>query len=242
MSEQPKSVQSEKEHARGLAITALVLGVIAIVGSWVPFFNVFSMVLGVLSIVFGAIGLIIKLSKKDKSLALVIAGIALGILTIVIAVNMNKGASDAISDAVDEISNGSQELQEVANKKYTVGDEITFDGKTIGVTKVARNWSSGSSYIKPDSGKEYVLVEVKYINNTDKDLSYNALDWRIVDSAGDITSYAWVSTDNDLNSGQLLPGGTKTGNIVFEVAKNDTSLATRFNDSWLSSTTITIDL
>ena len=43
----------------GLGITALVLGIVAIVGSWVPILNNFSAFLAVLGAIFGIIGLVV---------------------------------------------------------------------------------------------------------------------------------------------------------------------------------------
>lgn len=74
-------------------------------------------------------------------------------------------------------------------------------------------------------------------------MSYNALNWEMQDSAGDIKNYAIIAIDSShLSSGDLAKGGKKTGTIVFEVPKDDKGLTLHYKDSFFSSKTIEIKL
>lgn len=65
-------------ESNGLAVAALVLGIIGLVLVWVPFL---SWVLGILSIIFGSIGL-----KKEVKTGMAKAGLILGVITIVVKI------------------------------------------------------------------------------------------------------------------------------------------------------------
>ena len=65
----------------GFAVTSLVLGIISLVFSFVPFINYVSYVLGILSVIFG----IVALATKQR-LGLSIAGFVMGFLSLVIAI------------------------------------------------------------------------------------------------------------------------------------------------------------
>ncbi len=86
----------------GFAVTSLVLGIISLVFSFVPFINYVSYVLGILSVIFG----IVALATKQR-LGLSIAGFVTGFLSLVIAIYMTVvaiNAVGAIKDVVPEIN------------------------------------------------------------------------------------------------------------------------------------------
>ncbi|MFC4334597.1 hypothetical protein [Salininema proteolyticum] len=68
-----------------MAITALVLGIIAIVLAFIPIINLISFVLALLAIIFGIIG-IVKASKAGSGKGMGIAGLVTGILSMIIAI------------------------------------------------------------------------------------------------------------------------------------------------------------
>ena len=83
----------------GLASAALVLGIIAIVLSFIPIINNAAFVLGVLAVIFGLIPLM-----KKRRIAIAIVAIVLGILSVVITLAMQKSVGDALDKVGDEIS------------------------------------------------------------------------------------------------------------------------------------------
>jgi hypothetical protein len=70
-------------QGNGLAVTALVLGIISIVFSWVPFFD---WVLAVLAIIFGAIGISTANKRGGAGKGMAVAGLILGVITVVLGV------------------------------------------------------------------------------------------------------------------------------------------------------------
>lgn len=87
----------EKIQKSGFATASLVLGIIGLCTSFIPFINNLSAILGLIAIIFGIVSLCKKASK-----GMAIAGIIISILTIVAVVNSQK----ALSDSLDTLSKG----------------------------------------------------------------------------------------------------------------------------------------
>ena len=69
------------KKGNGLGSASLALGIIAIIGSWIPFLNVVSLILAVISLGLGIPGLILGIVKqRPKGVA--IAGLILAILSV----------------------------------------------------------------------------------------------------------------------------------------------------------------
>lgn len=85
----------EQKNKSGFATASLVLGIIGLCTSFIPFVNNISAILGLIAIIFGIVSLCKKASK-----GMAIIGIIISILTIVIVVNSQK----ALSDSLDTLS------------------------------------------------------------------------------------------------------------------------------------------
>lgn len=88
-------------RGNGWGITALILGVIAVVLSFIPVVNIGGIVLGALAVIFGVIGLILRGRTKGTSIAgLVLGTVAIVIASIVLAIT--AAAVDVVDDAVQQ--------------------------------------------------------------------------------------------------------------------------------------------
>jgi hypothetical protein len=128
--------------------------------------------------------------------------------------------------------------------KFHAGDVIAFDGKEVTVSEATRNWDSGNEFLKPDSGKEWIKVEVTIENKSDSTASYNTFDWKLQDSDGvikDVDAVAY-SVDGALNSGELAPGGKVSGFLVFAVPQDDTGLKLQYSPSFWTDKKVEIEL
>ena len=174
----------------GLSIAGLVLGIIAIVFSFIPYINVISYITGILALIFGIVALVSKNSKKG----LPIAAIILAIITFFIASNMNGAANKAIKDTSKELDKATGSSTEEVLKKdvqVTLGKfEATTD--EYGITE------------------SQLVVTVK--NITSKKQSY---DFHIeaVDSSGKRVADDYVII-NDLGPGQT------TTEKIFKLVEN----------------------
>lgn len=149
------------------------------------------------------------------------------------------GAKDNTPKKVGD-NNGNSSSQE--QTVFKVGDVISYKGKEITVKSVDRNYNTGNEFSKPKEGKEFVRVHLFIENKSDEKMSYNAFNWEMQDSTGDIKSQTFAVDDNNLSSGELAKGGKKTGTIVFEVPKDDKNLTLHHKDSFFSNKTVEIKL
>ena len=233
---------SQNKENSGLATAGMVLGIIAIVGSWIPFLNIVSIILAVLAIIFGLIPLFQK-----RSIGKAVTGVVLGVITIIIAVTLLNSATDAIDKALnaDSSSTATSEPEGAPEKtEYSVGETISFDGKEVTVSQPERNWNSGNEYVTPDTGNEFVKVQVSIKNNSSSNVSYNTFDWKIRNSAGvikDVDSTAFM-VDGGLDSGELAANGQVAGFLVFQVPANDEGLVLQYSPSFWNDKTLEIKL
>lgn len=148
-----------------------------------------------------------------------------GFIACIISIFLLAGCDDLASE-----NNNSSE-----NKKFTysMNETATYKGVEYTVTNV--EYSDGSEWDNPPEGKKFVIVTIKIDNKSDKKISYNALDYKMLNSQGqeDDETFTTINNDTSLNSGDLAPGGSKTGTLVFEEDANETSLKLEYYPSML---------
>ena len=103
---------------------------------------------------------------------------------------------------------------------FTVGDLIDFKGTTVIVTKFEK--SLGDNSEKSKEGMEYIIVNVKIINQTGSKITYNPLDFKMQDSKGQVNNT--IESYTTLKTGELVTGSEIEGTVVFEETKNDPEL------------------
>lgn len=84
-----------------MGIAAMVLGIIGIVFSWIPFVNFIAGLLGFLATLFGAIGI----AGNHKGPA--IAGLVLGLVTLMIVLGMYFGGCESLLEVCDDFVDSS---------------------------------------------------------------------------------------------------------------------------------------
>lgn len=139
------------------------------------------------------------------------------ILLISIVFGLTGCFSDTNNNAVKDI-NGNEKTT------FNINETAVYEDVHYTVTNV--KYSNGDNWDTPAAGKEYVVVTIKIENKSESKISYNVFDWKMLNSQGQEENEAFttIDTDTNLGSGDLVPGGTKTGTIVFEEPKNETSL------------------
>lgn len=126
---------------------------------------------------------------------------------------------------------------------FVVGEVIELDGNQLIVNKVTRNFDTGNQFSVPKTGQEYVVVDVEIRNNGKNKISYNPFDFKIQDSQGNIESTGlFVGLDNPISSGELSVGGKITGQLGFEVPKDDLDLVLTYEVSFWSNKEIKVKL
>ena len=100
----PYAYPPQAEPRKGLAVTALVLGIIAILGSWIPFVSIASVVIGIVGLVFGIIAIVKAMSGKAGGKVMAFVGAGLSLLAIIFGIVSTGVGMAAVDEAIDEYS------------------------------------------------------------------------------------------------------------------------------------------
>ncbi len=229
------SDKSTGKPTSGMAVTGLVLGILAVVSSWIPIINNLSFVIGLIGFVFAIVGVVGTMRGKKSGKGLAIAALVVNLVALMVVLASQSALSAAIEDATsgssvvgtstsddteqeddaaddsaDEGSSDSETSQQ-ASTDLAVGTTIELDdGLSVTVDSVEMG-------LADYDGSEIVGIHVTYVNNGDEGASYNTYDWKGEDSSGaqEYPTYYIDGTD-ELGSGTLAAGGTKSGTIYFE--------------------------
>ncbi len=196
-----------KVKKNGLAVASFVLGIIAILGSWMPLLNNFSFILAILGLIFGIFGLV-KISKaKGKK---TYTTIALIINAVAIAIVLSSQA--AYSAAIDSVNEGAQAVSNGApSTDLAVGQSATLDnGLVLTVDSVER----GVTQQFVDGKLTAVTVTIK--NDGKEKQAFGTFTWKSINADGVESGNEFVAKDDVLESGDLQPGGKVTGVIYFK--------------------------
>lgn len=187
--------QSSKEASphRSLsisAIVALVLGILALLTSFVPIINNGSFVLGVIALVLAIIGTIGTVRGKRSGKSIAIAALVVAVLSCAVVL----ATQSMYSAAIDESLNPSTE---------TVDSESTLDSADA----AAANSDSSGQVDFTVADEELVHEQFgTYItgtitNNKDTDLSYVGVSYTLYDSNGAVIGNAYANA-SDVKAGQ----------------------------------------
>jgi hypothetical protein len=91
-----------------------------------------------------------------------------------------------------------------SGQEFTVGQTVDRDGLQITAEPLRK--------VKPQYGDRMVCSKVTYNNTGNQAASFNMFDWKIQNPAA-VQSPATMAQDGGLQSGQLAPGGTVSGDV-----------------------------
>ncbi len=136
MEEQTKKEENNEKRQSALGITSMILGIIAIIISFVPFLNIISLPTAIIAIVFGIIT-VIRLSVR-KTFA--ITGIILSVLAIIIAFSITLFAISMLDKSGKELDRIAKESLE-RTKLDVIDVELKIDKNSTKVTGKIKNLS-----------------------------------------------------------------------------------------------------
>lgn len=173
------------------------------------------------------------------------------ILTVIIAIVLLGGIGAAMSGEkpADTATSNNSTTDNPSEKKteektdFVVGETIDIDSRKLTVNSVERNYQTGNQFSQPESGKEFVLVNVTIENGSKSDLTYSTFNFQLQDTNGvKHNENIMALSEGRLNTGTLAAGGKVTGNLVYEVPKDDSELKLVFESGSLFGKTITVKL
>ena len=126
----------------------------------------------------------------------------------------------------------SSKEEENRKKDFTQSETATYKDVNYSIVKVEKT-QGNNEFIKPKDGYEYVKVTVKIENNSKEKISYNQLDWKMVNGDGAEDQMGAITAENDvmLHNGDIDAGGKIEGVLIWEQKKNDNNLKLRYYES-----------
>ncbi|MEO1772500.1 DUF4352 domain-containing protein [Candidatus Enterococcus ferrettii] len=153
---------------------------------------------------------------------------------------LGGGSDEPSTKKVSEADSTSSNEDNALDQTYSVGDVVSYKGYEIKVNKV--DYSQGSEYIKPDDGKQFVVVNITITNNTDNKQSYNPFDYSLNADGNSTSLTSYMEGVDTLNSGELDPGASVSGNLVGSAPTEATSLKLQYKSNFWNDETVDINL
>ncbi|MFT4312221.1 MAG: DUF4190 domain-containing protein [Candidatus Woesearchaeota archaeon] len=244
----------------GLAITALIMGILSITIGWIPFFG--WLFIG-LAILFGILGLNqTKNGYSGKGLA--IAGLILACIPLIFQIfviiffvflgavgsatldSIEHERQAAVNDVAPEVVRTETTPTQPQNLVYSMNEDIKVDYLTYRITNVESFQRMGSSFLTKETEGQFIKVTMRITNDAMETKQMFTPRFRIKDSLG--REYDRLSDDimyisDALEFGrQLQPGLSTTGAIVFELPLSSEDLSLEISGDWLSRTRISVSL
>lgn len=158
------------EAGKGLAITALVIGIVSLLLCWVPFVNNLVFVLGLIGLGFAIPALVISVKNRSRAKAMSIAALVLVVLSLVgvLATQAFYGAviddvAESIEDGADGVVDSSDQEQKAAEDALAIGTAATVGDYSVTVTGVNTNAGDLIAAVNPYNAApqgQYVLVDL----------------------------------------------------------------------------------
>lgn len=145
---------------------------------------------------------------------------ALVFTTALSSVNTSVQSQDAAATALATPDNNNAPSANI--QTVSIGQAVTI--QDIACTLSSVKPIAGDSTAAPQSGDEFIVVDIKLSNHSQQALQYNAFDFYVVDSTGKARLNSTVVPNaykQQLSGGTLAPGQSIEGKLVFEVTKND---------------------
>ncbi|WP_348788416.1 MmpS family transport accessory protein [Leifsonia sp. NPDC080035] len=152
--EQQYAAPAPAKSGNGLGIAALILGILALIGAFIPFLNYGAWFLGLIGLVLGIVGLVQK--NKAKGLALtgtILSGVAI-ILSIVLSIAYTAMFAAAVDSSIKE---SIKQDEAVASQPVDVVYNVTGTSTTASIVYTA--YSDGGS--KSESASDQALPWTK---------------------------------------------------------------------------------
>ena len=162
---------SEDAHTSGAAIAGLVIGVIALVSSWVPIINNFSFFLALVGLVIAIVGVVGTRRGKRTGKGLAIAALVVNL----VAAGMVLATQSLYSAALDEITSSSSSSSSDDDDEETEVQEADVDEDSEDSDTQESEFLvtiDGVTVTTDYSGDPAIVVELTFTNNSDEATSY----------------------------------------------------------------------
>lgn len=116
--------------SNGLATAGFVLGLLGLLGSFIPVLNIGAIVIGVVGAVLAAVGLA-KAKKSGAGKGLAMSGLILGLLALIIGIVVNVAFANAVNNAADDVTDTSVKAPANSASAAATDDAANDDAATV---------------------------------------------------------------------------------------------------------------
>ena len=174
-------VRGMPKATSGLGVAALVMGILACMGCWIPFLNVVSMFFAGLGLLFGFIGLLASAVGRRSGIGMPVAGIIVCVVALVVAVAITGSAAVTLDRAINEVDRANMASPPAAEehpvltvsaaelyaeyKANEVAADQRYKGRVVAVSGVVDNIGKGimgTMYVALDTGEMVGSVQCMF--------------------------------------------------------------------------------
>lgn len=249
----------EKKPRSGMAVTSLVLGIVALVTSVLPFINNLSFVMAILGLIFGIVGMVgIAKGKKDGK-GLAIAGIILSVIACIVVLAAQATWSAAFDKAMDEAGYSSSSSAAAVSQSAEQGSEgaaadagsapAPEQAEGAGQEAPASDYAvtiDGCRVAEDYAGDPVAVVTYTFTNNSDKATSFMvALRPQVFQNGVELNTAIGSDWDSEKYMSDVKPGSSSTVEIGYSLEdKSDLTVEVTelisFNDTVLAESTFSL--
>lgn len=191
-----------------MAIAGLVLGLIALLTSFIPIVNNLSFFVGILGLIFSAIGLAACIRKTRKGKGLAIAALVICILSCIIVL----GTQSAYSAALKEATSGTSST----TATQTEQTEASEDASSASSAQPAKEAKYTVSIDECSSATDYknnavVVITYTFTNNSDDSANFmTAISDKVFQNGVELESAIGAGIDSQDSMKDIKPGSSIT--------------------------------
>ncbi|WP_072153183.1 DUF4352 domain-containing protein [Weissella viridescens] len=141
-------------------------------------------------------------------------------IIVVIIIGGALGGSEDKAEKSDSTSKKASS-SDIDGKTFKVGDTVKYKGIEFKVNSF-QFADDDPEFPALKDGNKYAIVNITITNKSDDTISYNPFDFKL-DNDGNLTDFTEIRVDgnNELNSGDLKPGASVTGDLTGQAKPSD---------------------
>jgi hypothetical protein len=208
----PPQYRLAPEPRNGLGTAAMILGIIALALSWIPFVGFVGFICGLVGVGLGIGGLVRINKRRATNRTSAIIGTLLSVIAVIISIAVFVLAANALDDAF-----GARDVTSAGAPGDVAGPpKTTFNvGETADVEGLRVTLSNGRQV--RDNGQNYLCADVAYDNQSGEQRPFNSLSWEVKggDNVIAMSTLRFGGIDESLKSGALDTGGKVAGEVCW---------------------------
>lgn len=175
-----------------------------------------------------------RCGAKNKNNTILVVAVVLFIFAIIGATAGGTTSSPQEASLGGGAASSQTKSQESKPTTFGLGDKANLDDVIVTLVNVSEN--NGSTYMKPENGKVFVVCEFEIENTSDSDIAVSSIvsfDAYIDDYATSMNLSATLSTDKSQLDGAVAAGKKMNGVVGYEADPSWKELEIRFTpDFW----------